>query len=384
MRILHTGDWHAGRTLGRQSLDPGLEHFLAEMVSYVKSEQVDVVLVAGDLFEHARPPSSSQQMVYQTFLELHKLGVPSLVIAGNHDSHGHWSALRPLFELAGIYVVPRPVLDSTFSVSTRSGRLEVAALAWPTERWLAPLIGSDGDDESRRVTWAARVGLMTQALCKRLGQSGPRVFLSHLLVNGSRIACSQRALSISDAYAVPADVFPPDLNYVALGHVHQPQSLQAPGKAAYAGAPRPMDFGEAGHPRGFNRVEVGRGKHTEVEFVALEPKQPLTHLTCCVSRLAEVFDEHRSSPGLLKLTIEVDALETGLADRVRAALPQAVIVQVVQRGSAPAERVVTNLLDPLETFRTFYHSENTVELPPEVESAFLEILEEARCADSQA
>ena len=389
MRLLHTGDWHASRTLARQSLDDGLQKALETLVDYAISERVDAVLVAGDIFESARPLGTSQEIVYETLLRLWKADIPAVLIAGNHDSFGHWTALKPLLKLANVSVVARPALDSVLTIPTRSGPLELTCLAWPTERLLAPLVmrqGEPGDDEAIRMTWAQRVHGLIEALCQRTGDTGPRVFLSHLMINGSRIPCTQRPLSISDCYAISAELFPADWNYVALGHVHQPQSIAAKSKAHYAGAPRPMDFGEAGELRGFCRVDLERGRHTEVELIPIDPAQPLTVVRVPLAGLEQAFDEHRGRPGFIKVQIEVEQRQNGLADRVRKALPNALIVEALLQGTSAktASEDCRSLLDPRQTFRDYYLEHNKTQLPDELERAFQEMYEEVQHATSQA
>ncbi len=375
MRILHTADWHAGRTLGRRQLDEGLKVALEQLVDYALSERVDAVLLAGDVFDQARPPHASQEMVYEALMRLGQAQVPLALVAGNHDSVGHWSALKPLLQLAGVEVVSAPSTRSRLKLNTRSGPLHVAALPWPTERLLSPLLASS-DSDQLKVSWAHRVEQLVQVLCRDLPDDGPQVLLGHLMVNGSLTSCSERPLTIADTYAVPAQIFPPGLNYVALGHVHKPQPLASPVKAHYAGSLRPLDFGEAGQERGFYRVDLQRGRPTEVEFVALAPSQPLHQIEIRSSELGRL-EEYRHQPGLYKVWVELEAPRPGLADEVRQRLPDAVIVQArLQSNQQAPELRPEKLLDPLQTFRTYHLSQYGVEPEAELSQLFLELLEE--------
>ena len=377
MRLLHTADWHAGRTLGRRSLDEGLHKTLGQLVDYAVREKVDAVLLAGDVFENTRPTSQSQELVYETLLRLRQERIPVCLIAGNHDSVGHWQALKPLFELADIHVSSVLSTRSTHTLKTRAGPLHVAALPWPGERLLAPLALADNDQDQLKMSWADRVRQLVQVLCKQLPGDGPRLLLGHLMLNGSLTSSSERALTIADTYAVASEIFPTYLNYVALGHVHKPQLMASPVKTHYAGSLRPLDFGEAGQARGFCRVEVGVGKPTEVEFVELAAAQPLQQLQ--VHRQAlESLPALAVTGAFYKVVVEIESPEAGLADRVRQLLPDALIVQALWNSAAatPSAGSPEKLLDPLETFRDYHQSSYGMAPEEELEQIFRELLEE--------
>ena len=381
MRILHTADWHAGRTLARRSLDEGLSGALDELVEFALKERVDAVLLAGDVFDQSRPPHSSQELVYQSLMTLGQGGIPVVLVAGNHDSVGHWTALSPLLKLTGVEVISTLSTRSTLTLATRSGPLHLAALPWPTERLLSPLIAGSDHDQAK-ISWADRVERLISLLCRELPQTGPQVLLSHLMVHGSLTSSSERPLTIADTYAVPAQIFPPGLNYVALGHVHKPQALASPVKACYSGSLRPLDFGEAGEPRGFWRVDLERGQPTELELITLAPRQPLFQLELKASELAKLED-YRQQPGLYKVVVELEKPMPGVADEVRQRLPEAIIVQARLKSPAATGEVHSDkLLDPLHTFRTFHSQQHGCDPEAELEQLFLELLEEVEYASA--
>lgn len=377
MRLLHTSDWHAGRSLARHSLDPGLVSALTEMGDFAVKEKVDAVIVAGDIFETPRPTGDSQAIVFDFFLRLFKHGIPAVLVAGNHDSYGHWSALEPLLRLANVHVVARPSLESVFMVDTPSGCLEVAGLAWPSERMMAPLVGALGGEDERKTTWMSNVTAFIRHLCGQLQDRGPRLFVGHLMLEGSEISNTQRQLTISDCYWISASALPDNLNYVALGHVHVPQTRQAPSRTAYSGAPRPMDFGEAGQPRGFYRVDLERGKFTETEFIGLSCAQPLRELQVNSSRLADL-EAHRGQSGFFKVVVRLEQPEPNLAGRVREILPSALIVKsLVSATTVSKVRDTQSLHDPAGTFREFYATRFPNQpVPDELERAFASLYQE--------
>lgn len=378
MKLLHTGDWHAGRTLARHKLDDALTHSLLQMSDFAVKEKVDAVLVAGDIFDNGRPLGPSQEIVFDFFLRLYKEDIPAVVVAGNHDSSGQWSALSPLLKLANVHTVARPCTTSSLTLDTKNGPLHVAALAWPTERLLAPLVDpASGEHDQQKMTWADRVGRLIEILCEKMPKTGPRIFVSHLMVNGSIVSCTERPMSITDTYAISGQAFPAYLNYAALGHVHKPQAVSAPTKACYSGAPCAMDFGEADEERGFYCSRVAQGRHTETEFIRLDQKLPLKVVEVPIEGLESALQEHKAWCGYLKVCVQVDQPEVALADRVRQELPQAIIVRTVRRGQTTSpEGEQIRLLDPIETFRQFCLSEGS-EPTADLETAFQELYEEA-------
>jgi len=378
MRLLHTADWHAGRTLSRRGLDEGLEKSLTDLIDYAVREKVDAVLLAGDVFDGTKPPHSSQQLVYRTLMRLYLEKIPVAIIAGNHDSVGHWHALKPIFELANVTVVSELSTSSVNTIQTRSGPLHLASLPWPNERLLSPIQFDQSDPDELKLSWADRVRRLVQVLCNKLAPGAPRLLMSHLMVNGSRVSCSERTLSISDTYAIPAEIFPKDLNYVALGHVHQPQTVAAPLKTCYAGSLRPLDFGESGQARGFYRVEVGVGKPTEAEFVELTPSQPLHQIELQRESLEQELEQLARRPGLYKVLVHLQSPEAGLAEIVRKRLPNAIMVQTVLAPQPGQVELISpeKLLNPLETFREYHRSEFGCEAEGELVELFVSLLEE--------
>jgi exonuclease SbcD len=377
MRLLHTADWHAGRTLGRRSLDEGLQKTLQHLLDYAIREKVDAVLLGGDIFEHTRPPAQSQELVYETLLRLWHERIPVCLIAGNHDSAGQWQSLSALFQLADVHISSVLSTRALHTLKTRAGPLHLAALPWPSERLLAPLALSGNDQDQLKMSWADRVRQLVQVLCQQLPGDGPRVLLGHLMINGSLPSSSQRALTIADTYAVASEIFPPFLNYVALGHVHKPQAVAAPVKTHYAGSLRPLDFGESGQARGFCRVEVGVGKATEVEFVEIPAAQPLHEIQLAIQDL-DSLPQRALLTGFYKVVVEMDTPEAGLADRVRQMLPDALIVQARLRArpDAAPRSSPESLLNPMQTFREYHQSSYGAAPDAELEQIFGELLEE--------
>lgn len=379
MRLLHTSDWHAGRQLAGQSLDEGLFAALDEMEEFVVKERVDAVLVSGDLFDSFRPPGRAQERVYEFFLRLYKEEVPAVLVAGNHDSFGHWGAVSKLLKLANIYVASRPSLDSVFTLPTRSGPLNVAGLAWPSERQLAPLVGSEkrGQDEHRQ-EWATKVETVLRILCDKLGTHGPRILVGHLFVSGTTPSGTERPLSITDIFAVPGEAIPKEFTYAALGHVHCYRKAAAPARTYYCGAPRVLDFGEGREKRGFAVVDV-KGGFAEAEFVEISPKQPLRTVEVDFEALESALDEHRGCDGYLKFVVRAGEPVAALAERVRQQLANALIVQTLRTGvDRPLEaKSVETLLDPRETFQEYYRKSTGADQVPEgLLLAFNEIFDE--------
>src|SRR5215470_8213823 len=139
MRFLHTSDWHLGRTVRGRSRDVEHEAALQQILTYAKEHAVDCLLVAGDIFDTAAPTPEAERLAYQFFLELHGLGVPAVLIAGNHDHPRRFEALAPLLETVHIHLRgdPRgPGEGGVIDVESRDGceRAVVAALPWVPER----------------------------------------------------------------------------------------------------------------------------------------------------------------------------------------------------------------------------------------------------------
>ncbi|HEV3227821.1 MAG TPA: exonuclease subunit SbcD [Acidimicrobiales bacterium] len=335
MRFLHTADWHVGRTIrGRSRAD---EHVavLAELAHVAREHEVDAVLVCGDVFDTAAPSPEAEQIVYRALLDLAATGARVVVLAGNHDSDRRLQAVQPLLELGA--VVTRPVFDepdnAVVELPSRDGRetMVLAPLPFLSQRWIVRASDLMGSDAATSVQlYEERYRRLCAWMCSRFRDDAVNVIAAHAFVHGADASGSERAAHLSSAYGVPSTVFPATAHYVALGHLHRPQEIPGPCPIRYCGSPLALDFGEAGQQKIAVIVAASPGTPARTTEVALESGRPLVVVK---GTLAELQSTSVPDDAYVRAHVR-EKLRVGLADEVRALLPN--VVDVVLE--APAKR----------------------------------------------
>ena len=379
VRLLHTADWHVGRTIrGRSRAD---EHIavLAEIADVARAHEVDAVLVCGDIFDTAAPSPESEQIVYHALLDLASTGACVIVLAGNHDSDRRLQAVQPLLELGA--VVTRPVFAepdaSVVEVTSRDGRehMLVAPLPFLSQRWIVKASDLMGGDASKSVQlYEERYRTLTDWMCSRFRDDAVNVVAAHAFVHGADASGSERAAHLSSAYGVPSTVFPATAHYVALGHLHRPQEIPGPCPIRYSGSPMALDFGEAGQQKVAVVVEASAGTPARITEVPLTSGR---HLRVVKGTLSELQAVTVDDDDYVRVHVR-EKLRVGLADEVRALFPNVVdVVLELATDKGRGERVhETRTERSAHALFTAYLRENEVDDPTLV-ALFDELYDEA-------
>ncbi|HEU5448563.1 MAG TPA: exonuclease subunit SbcD, partial [Acidimicrobiia bacterium] len=275
MKLLHTSDWHVGKILkGLPRLDEQ-RAVLGGIVDLARRETVDLVVVAGDLYESAVAPPDAQALVWSTLLDLKETGADVVVISGNHDNAAQFEALRPLAAAAGITIlgrVRRPDEGGVVEITTRAGeRAKVAALPFLSQRYVvraAQLMSGEAAEHAG--SYAERCRLLLDGLCTGFGADTVNIVVAHAMVRGGRLGGGERDAQTIEDYYVDPTAFPVTAHYVALGHLHRTQPLPGGAPIWYSGSPIQVDFGEGGDDKHAIVVEASAGRPAEVRAVRLE------------------------------------------------------------------------------------------------------------------
>ncbi len=249
MKFLHTADWHTGKTLkGRDRLDEQ-RAVLGEIVRIAEEQQVDAVLIAGDVYDSVAPSAPAQQLVVRTLLALRRTGAEVVAIAGNHDHAPTFEAYRPLLGEVGITLVGaarRPDKGGVIRFRTRAGEdVQLAVLPFLTPRYAvkAAEIMTNTPAENVRA-YDDQIRYLVDALTGEFSPDTVNVAMSHLTCVGGVFGGGERAAQSIFEYSVAASIFPVSAHYVALGHLHRRQALPAHCPVHYSGSPIAVDFGE--------------------------------------------------------------------------------------------------------------------------------------------
>jgi DNA repair protein SbcD/Mre11 len=329
MRLLHTADWHVGRTLRGRSRAEEHEAVLDELVGIADDGGVDLVVVAGDLFDTAAPTPEAERLVYRTLLRLAERDRQVVIIAGNHDHPRRLSAVEPLLDLARVRVRPvvaAPAEGGVVDLDVAGTPTRLALLPWLSHRHAVSaddLLSRDADQHNQ--TYLDRMRRIAGALCAAFGGDTANLAVGHLTAVGGLLGGGERTAHTVFDYAVPATVFPPTTSYVALGHLHRNQRLDAAAPTWYSGSPLQLDFGEGDNTPAVQLVELHPGRPARTETVPVTAGRRLRTVTGSLTELDALVD-----PGAgdhLRLVVR-ERLRAGLADEVRERFPHAVEVRI--------------------------------------------------------
>lgn len=382
MRILHTSDWHAGKALYKQDRMPDLEFSMEQMLDCIEEDKVNLVVVAGDIYDTFHPPTRATEGLNHFFLELHRRNIPSVIISGNHDSTQLWTSMRDLLSLASVQVFDRVQLKNThWNFQHQGEQLCVTALPYPSERQLVKLLGSGDTLANQRKQYADKVAGLMKLLTTKLPEDSMHLLCAHLMISGAEPSHSERALSIADTFAIQPQQIPEVFNYVALGHIHKRQEIKgSPVPAWYCGTPYQIDFGEHGMTKGVQLVDLALGKSPLITFKELKLKHSLRLITCHEDELPEIYQQWQDTEDYLKLRVQVNAPRKGLSEEIRQHLGSNLLVLEIHspKKSAHSSHFQNlHLNAPLEVYRTYCRDKN-LPLTPELENTFHALWEEVQ------
>jgi len=403
MRLLHTADWHLGHTL--HGVDRGPEHdrFTAWLLDQLDSEAIDVLLISGDVFDVASP-SSAAQARYYGFLAEARARRPDLdivVVAGNHDSPARLEAPAELLTRLGIRVVgslprtkPSDVDLDRLIVPVRDARgraATVAAIPFLRPRDLpGTRIDPSGQWATSSVVEAHR--RLVHAVFERARGEGPVVATGHCyMVGGTTSDESERKIQVGYQAALPADVYPEDAAYVALGHLHRAQAIEDHPHIRYSGSPIPLSMTERNYAHQVVVAEIGPRGLDGLKVLPIPRARALEAVPEAPAPLGEVLAELSARPRvetdlapLLEVRVRLDEPEPRLRSRVEDALAGAgrlarLTVERPMAATAGAERPARTLdsLRPDEVLSLLWARERGGEVPERVMTLFHELLDVA-------
>lgn len=361
MRILHTSDWHAGKTLYKQDRLPDLQYALDQILVLVEKERIDLVIVAGDLYDTFHPSAQALAVLNQFFLALHQRRIPALVIAGNHDSSHLWRSMRDILSLASIQVFDRIQREAYWVTRIQGQSLCLTALPYPSERQLVRLAGHELSMVQQRQRYADKVAALLEWLTRERPEADRHLLCAHLMLSGAEPTYSERSLSLADTFAVQPQHLPEHFDYIALGHIHKCQQVKGtPVPSWYSGTPYQIDFGEQDMKKSVQIIDLA-GKVPQIHSQALDLLNPLHFIQCHEDLIPENKALWSETSGYLKLRIQVEAPRKGLADSLRAALgPRLLQVEIItpqQRERSPRYQAL-RLDDPLSVYRVYCQAQN--------------------------
>ncbi|WP_436762480.1 exonuclease SbcCD subunit D [Streptosporangium sp. V21-05] len=321
MRVLHTSDWHLGRSFHRESLLAAQGVFVDHLIETVRSERIDVVAVSGDVYDRALPSVDAVDLCNQALRRLVDARVRTVLISGNHDSARRLGFGADLIDAAGVHLRTDPA---------RVGEpVVVGDVAFYGIPYLEP--------ELVRVPWelperthTAAIGHAMSLVRADLARRGPRsVVLAHAFVTGGQGSDSERDISVGGVAHVPVRAFD-GVDYVALGHLHGRQRMSE--TARYSGSPIAYSFSEAGQTKGSWVVDLGPGGYEGAEFVEAPVPRPVSRLTGRIDDLLTAPEHARHEEHWLQVTLVDRIRPKGAMERLRARFPHTLALSFEPEG----------------------------------------------------
>lgn len=363
MRILHTGDWHLGRTLEGRSRFREQEMFMDELIQLTRDQQVDMILMAGDVYDSVNPPAAAEGLFYDAAARLNDNGCQLVVIAGNHDQPERISAVSPLVAQRGITLVGLPSSRSVIvDVPRTKERAVIAALPYPSEARLSELLAEDGDERELRSAYSAKVGKLMRQLAQEFRPDTVNLAMSHIYVLGGVESDSERPIQVGGAYTVDPSALDVGAQYTALGHLHRPQLVKGSGLIRYSGSPLAYSFSEAGQAKSVMLLDTAPGKIPRMEELFLSSGRPLVRWTCRggLEEAHRWLDEGRDHNAFIDLEISLtEAMSMSDIQTLRKAHEGIVHIRPVYPGRAEEMAAASRAQMPVhELFRKFYQRQS--------------------------
>jgi len=410
LRLLHTSDWHLGHTLHEFSRAHEHAHFLDWLLDSIDGHDIDALLVAGDVFDTANPSAEAQQAFYG-FLAKARARRPRLdivVIGGNHDSAARLDAPDPILRSLGVHVVgglphTRGVIDLDRVIVPLKGRDGEVAAYVAAVPFLRPAdLPTPEDGEDPLIDGVRRIyeQVLEGARARRSGDQA-LVAMGHCYMTGTQLSeLSERKILGGNQHALPVDIFPDDVAYVALGHLHLAQRVGNREHVRYSGSPIPLSLDEERYRHQVLVVELDGPRLGKVESLEIPraveilrvPKEPrpLDEVLVELAKLAahdSSLEEWRRP--YLEVRVLLDKPRPSLRHDIDKALENKAArlakTTVKQTGTGAALGDVGSMkslrdTSPEEVFRLLYGSKHEGEPAPELIEAFHELVADAEGA----
>jgi DNA repair protein SbcD/Mre11 len=392
MKFLHTSDWHVGRTIRNRSRIDEHRAVFAEIVDIAKQEDVDAVLVTGDIFHERRPSLEAQELVAETLAELARQRIPSVLIPGNHDDPSLLRALKPLGTLAQAHLVPDVVEDLSsliIPIAARAGGelALIGCLPYLHPHLVLNTAESMGMTEEGRISaYQGKVQEFFRALVEgmqRKDSGAVSIVLAHLHLLECEFGGGEWRSSV---FPIATGFLPAHVQYVALGHLHKPQVVEkAKSQTRYAGSILQMDFGEREQKKSVCLIEAHPGKPATVTEIPLtKGKWLLRRIGTAEALLAQAPE---FSDAWVEVVVSFEKHDVDLVNKIRA-LPEVISLRFEEPQEESAENGETEKRGSgdrpaVELFRDYYKVKKKTEPEPQLVALFERLYQEASTASDE-
>ncbi len=366
MRIIHTADWHLGKTLyGKDRTEEEIKA-LSYLKDFIKENDVELLIIAGDVFDKFIPSSRAEEVLFNFLVELHYLGTQVIMIAGNHDSGLRFSSISKILKIANIHSFGKTKKDTYMKFYSKAQEpIFIAALPFIREAEVLDVGDYELPDHVVKSRYAERMGAVFRYFERMFIDEGINIVVTHLLIGGAVTSGTEHKFYLANSYAVPPLLLPHTASYIALGHIHKYQKIDTPAPAYYSGSLFPLDFGEQ-DDKGFIFLDLKPGLPPDkIEFIDI-PYKKMEVISIDRDRISSFIEKYIDFDGYIKVILDTKGEDARLLiESIKKHLPQVLSVQIVKKeGDKKRSLVIEDILDPVKSYISYY-KEKKKEDPPQ-------------------
>lgn len=395
MKILHTADWHLGHRLHEQSQVAEQTLFLSWLETCIIEQNIDILLVSGDVFDTGSPSNQSLEMYYSFLVKLQATSCKSIIITGgNHDSPGTLNAPKHILNALSIKVVGKAtehIEDEVFKIDMNGEKLVIAAVPYLRDGDIRRAVAGETFDELIDKYKTALINHYQEAAeqCRLINTDhAPVIAMGHLFAMGGSISDSEQNIYVGTLGHIGAEDFPTYFDYIALGHLHRPQIVGENNKVRYSGSPNVLSFSEINYDKKVIVLTIDNNKIASIDDVIVPAFRNFYKLVGTMAECIEQFPNIVSNDyGLTPWveialneshTVNTENLQKAAENYTFEILKTALKTQRKQKGIEEllAETKSIKELLPTEVFKLKCKEIGfDLENRPEVADAFNEILQ---------
>ena len=395
MKFIHTSDWHIGKNLEGHSRLEEQEKFCDDFVKIVEENNIDMVIIAGDVYDTSNPPAGAETLFYKTICRLADDGNRCvLVIAGNHDNPERLSAVSPLAKEQGIIILGYPLSSTTESKYkgfeiTEAGRgylklkiggekATIITLPYPSEKRLNDAIRNVDDENELQKNYSNKVGDIFRKLEENFEEDSINIAVSHLFVSGGDPSDSERQIQLGGSLVVDKHDLPQKAQYTALGHLHKPQKASERLNVYYSGSPLQYSVKERIYAKGANIVEIHANETPVVEQVYFNNYKPIEVFKCDgIEEALKVCEENKDRDIWSYFEIKTDEVISQENIKKMKEYPKDIIeIKPIITSHYEEENIDLKEKSMAQLFNDFYKFKEKCEPRGELMDLFLNIVSE--------
>ena len=395
MKFIHTSDWHIGKNLEGHSRLEEQEKFCDDFVKIVEENNIDMVIIAGDVYDTSNPPAGAETLFYKTICRLADDGNRCvLVIAGNHDNPERLSAVSPLAKEQGIIILGYPLSSTTESKYkgfeiTEAGRgylklkiggekATIITLPYPSEKRLNDAIRNVDDENELQKNYSNKVGDIFRKLEENFEEDSINIAVSHLFVSVGDPSDSERQIQLGGSLVVDKHDLPQKAQYTALGHLHKPQKASERLNVYYSGSPLQYSVKERIYAKGANIVEIHANETPVVEQVYFNNYKPIEVFKCDgIEEALKVCEENKDRDIWSYFEIKTDeVISQENIKKMKEYLKDIIEIKPIITSHYEEENIDLKEKSMAQLFNDFYKFKEKCEPRGELMDLFLNIVSE--------